>query len=146
MEIDAVTKLMFDGEFDKEFNEAETKSPDLNKSVKTKNVQRETSHTTPDKIKGQVASNYIPKKRKSLTFTPLIKFRRNLEFSDQRSPHSFSLINLHTHFFGIPPRKSHGAEADCLTLLRTTAMLGQEWLEWVEHNHKLFENFKKMWG
>ena len=140
MEVDAVTKLMNDGEFDKEFNEAETHSV-----LKNENVKIKASQTTPDKTKGPVASINIPTKQKTSTFTPLNKFRKNLEFSVQKTPNSYSLINLHTHFLGFPPRKSHGAEADCLTLLRTTAMLGQEWLEWVDNNYNSFENYKRMW-
>ena len=60
-------------------------------------------------------------------------------------PSSFSLVNLHNQLLGFPPSKSHGAEADCLTLLRTTAALGQEWLDWVEENCHLIEGCHAMW-
>ena len=39
-------------------------------------------------------------------------------------------INLHKHFFGCPPNSSHGAEVDCLALMRITAVLENDWLEW----------------
>ena len=62
------------------------------------------------------------------------------------TPQSYSLINLHKHLLNCKPTMSHGAEADCLALLRTTAALGKEWLEWINNNCKLFLNCKKMWG
>ena len=61
------------------------------------------------------------------------------------NPQSFSLINLHNHMLGCNPSKSHGAEADCLALLKITAILGEEWLGWVKKNCKLFSECKKMW-
>ena len=62
------------------------------------------------------------------------------------SPKSYSLINLHKHLLGCYPTQSHGAEADCLTLLRTTAVLGREWLDWLQDNAKLFSNCHRMWS
>ena len=62
------------------------------------------------------------------------------------NPQSFSLINLHNLMLGCKPSKSHGAEADCLALLKITAILGEEWLDWVKENCKLFSECKKMWG
>jgi DNA polymerase III epsilon subunit-like protein len=66
-------------------------------------------------------------------------------FTTIGSPRSYSLINLHKHLFGCYPTKSHGAEADCLTLLRTTAVLGTEWLDWLQENSQLFSNCQRMW-
>ena len=62
------------------------------------------------------------------------------------TPTSFSLINLHKYFFGCTPIQSHGAEADCLTLIRTTAALGNEWIGWINRNSSLFKNCVEMWG
>ena len=75
------------------------------------------------------------------------KFRssKKMKISPMCIPSSFSLVNLHNHLLGFPPSKSHGAEADCLTLLRTTAALGQVWLDWVDANCYLIESCKKMW-
>lgn len=70
---------------------------------------------------------------------------KKMKFSPVCIPTSFSLINLHNHLLGLPPSKSHGAEADCLTLLRTTAALGQDWLDWVDENSYLIEGCKAMW-
>ena len=64
----------------------------------------------------------------------------------QRHPVTFSLVNLHKHLLSCKPSSSHGAEADCLALLRTTAALGKDWLNWVENNCKFFSECKKMWG
>ena len=63
----------------------------------------------------------------------------------RQPPQSFSLENVHKHLLGCKPSRSHGAEADCLALLRTTAALGKEWLNWVENNSKLFSEYKAMW-
>ena len=79
----------------------------------------------------------------------IFKNRNELTQVDQSKksiPQSYSLINLHKHLLSCKPTRSHGAEADCLALLRTTAVLGNEWLEWVKMNCKLFSDCKKMWG
>ena len=55
--------------------------------------------------------------------------RKRLQFRNQSSPSSFSLMILHKHMFGITPAQSHGAKADCLALLRITAALGSEWIQ-----------------
>jgi DNA polymerase III epsilon subunit-like protein len=57
------------------------------------------------------------------------------------TPISFSLINLHRHFMGCHPSQSHGAEADCLALLITMDVLGDEWLDWVENNCYWFTDY-----
>ena len=69
-----------------------------------------------------------------------------MKFSPLCIPSSFSLVNLHNHVLGFPPFNSHGAEADCLTLLRITATLGQDWLEWVEENNYSIKRYKAMWN
>jgi DNA polymerase III epsilon subunit-like protein len=61
-------------------------------------------------------------------------------------PTSYSLINLHKHLLGCSPIQSHGAEVDCLTLIRTTAVLGIEWVGWVKENCHLFSMCTKMWS
>ena len=61
------------------------------------------------------------------------------------NPKSFSLVNLHKQMLGCKPTMSHGAEADCLALLRITALLGKEWLGWVQKNCRLFSKCEKMW-
>ena len=75
-----------------------------------------------------------------------IKSQKKLEFFVRESPKSFSLINLHKQLVGSFPAQSHGAEADCLTLLRTTSMLGMEWVQWVQDNCYPINNSRKMWS
>ena len=70
---------------------------------------------------------------------------KKLKISPLCIPSSFSLVNLHNHLLGFPHLKSHGAEADCHTLLRTTAALGQDWSDWVEENCYFIEGCKAMW-
>ena len=60
-------------------------------------------------------------------------------------PRSFSLINLHNHMLGCKPITSHGAEADCHALLRITAVLRKDWMDWVQENCRLFSDCEKMW-
>ena len=87
-----------------------------------------------------------PKKRKQFSGFEIIKSRKALKFEIPGKPVSFSLINLHRHLLGCSPEESHGAEADCLSLMRTTAALGQKWIDWVKENCLKFETCKKMWG
>ena len=148
MEIEAVMELINAGEFDTEMNEAKLQSQERTKSYqafKISQVPKQENEFTPDRTT-TLPLNYTPRKKNELTDTPKIKFRKKLNFSCQSTPSSFSLINLHTHFLGCPPSQSHGAEADCLALLRTTSVLGKEWLVWADDNCSLFEDCKKMWG
>ena len=71
--------------------------------------------------------------------------RKELTGIEETEKQSFSLINLHKLLLGYEPILSHGAEADCISLLRTTAALGKEWIEWIEKDTKLFSDCKKMW-
>ena len=72
--------------------------------------------------------------------------KKSLNFNNIGSPNSYSLINLHKHLLGVYPTQSHGAEADCLSLLRTTSVLGREWLDWLQDNSYLFSNCDRMWS
>ena len=51
-----------------------------------------------------------------------VSSKKRLNFTNNMSPRSYSLINLHKHLLGCYPSQSHGAEADCLSLLRKTAV------------------------
>ena len=53
---------------------------------------------------------------------------------------SYSLVNLHKQLLGSLPAQSHGAEADCLALIRTTAVFGMEWLQWLQDNLYMISN------
>ena len=86
-------------------------------------LAKPSNEITPDKISKPIASSSTPTKKKDKVYTAISRFRQNLNFSSQKSPTSFSLINLHTYLIGFPPSQSHGAEADCLALLRITAVL-----------------------
>ena len=71
----------------------------------------------------------------------ILKSRNNI-----LSTTSFSLINLHQKFFGCQPEMSLGAEADCLTLLKVTAVLCAEFIDWVEDNYYKFRHCNAMWN
>ena len=77
---------------------------------------------------------------------PSQTIRKKLTYSSQSTPTSFTLGNLHKHLLGVAPAQSHGAEADCEALLRTSAVLGEDWIKWVKDNSYPFAKCKKMWG
>ena len=84
-------------------------------------------------------------RRTRLKGTGMLTVRRKLDFIRCESPKSYSLINLHRQLLGWLPAQSHGAEADCMSLLRITAVLGTEWVQWVQDNCNLFSQFTEMW-
>ena len=49
-------------------------------------------------------------------------------------------------FFGFQPEMSHGAEADWLTLLKVTAVLDAEFIDWVEHKYYKFRQCNPIWN
>ena len=71
------------------------------------------------------------------------KIRKRLHFPNLEPPSSFSLVNLHMHILGVPPIQAHGAEADCLALLRITSTLGSDWINWVKGNCYPFSSRQK---
>ena len=91
-----------------------------------------TPFTTNRYVSNQVNSNKMK----------FLNARKKLDFSLSFTPKSFSLINLHEHLLGYIPVKSHGAEVDCLTLLRITAVLGKDWLDWLRDKSFLFTDCK----
>ena len=86
------------------------------------------------------------RKRTQLHSTGMTRAKKKLDFVHCESPKSYSLINLHRHVLGYSPSQSHGAEADCITLLRTTAVFGMEWVQWVQDNCHLFSQCTEMWS
>jgi hypothetical protein len=74
------------------------------------------------------------------------RLKRNIDFIRLGSPASYSPINPHKQILGCSPTQSHGAEADCLTLIRTTAALGNIWVEWVKENCYQFSRYSRMWS
>ena len=75
-----------------------------------------------------------------------MRSKKRLNLNNIGNPRSYSLINLHKHLLGCYPTQSHGAEADCLTLIRTTAVLGNTWIEWAQENCYQFSRCAKMWS
>ena len=108
-------------------------------------IQKNKNEQTPLKYSILNDRNSEIIKRKQMLSTEFFKCKRKLTFSLCDSPQSFSLIRLHEHLLGYTPRISHGAEADCLTLLILTAVLGEKWLLWIKNNCSLFSETKEMW-
>jgi len=155
MEMQTVKILLETGEFDKEMNEDEEKSISLCQDLPCEqslridlsnvlSVKKE-SEQTPLKNGIPFSSTVQINKRKQWQRTEALKFRKRLKFSECEYPTSFSLINLHKQLLGYSPTISHGAEADCLALLRITAVTGDKWLVWVNNNTSPFSKTKLMW-
>jgi three prime repair exonuclease-1 len=136
MEIDSVTNLINAGHFESEMEEESCdKVKELANNIEFSKKENE---STPIRNKIEPKHSLVPRKIKPLNCSEKHASRRKLNFTNQAPSKSFSLINLHKHLLGFPPDQSHGAEADCLTLLRTKAMLGSEWMDWVKQNNQHF--------
>jgi hypothetical protein len=110
-------------------------------------ISKAENEVTPKSYKYTSNMNFTPRKHKNSSSSECFeKSRKTLKFVNPGPPTSFSLVNLHEHLLGCQPEQSHGAEVDCLSLMKTTAALGDEWIDWVKGNCFKFETCKKMWG
>ena len=139
-----VTNLIKAGHFESEIEEGACYK--VNKLSNNIELSKEENESSPIRHQVEHKHSLVPRKMKPVKCAEKHISRRKLDFSIQTPPKSFSLINLHKHLLGFPPDQSHGAEADCLTLLRTTAMLGSDWMDWVQQNNQLFASCRRMWG
>ena len=110
---------------------------------------QEEAFITPDKPDQVNSDNPPPPPRhsrggKKRVVTPtnlseVAKARKKLDFSSVESclknkPPSFSLPKLYHHWFGRMPEQSHGAEADCLTLMKVCAFKGENFVKYANLN------------
>lgn len=58
-------------------------------------------------------------------------------------PAKYSLGQVYRHFYGRDPEASHGAEADCMTLLQATAVCGTSFITWLTTSTTSFQDVKK---
>ena len=144
MEMDLVTNLIKAGQFESEIEEQTC--DEVNKLSDNIELSKEENESSPIRHQVEHKHSLVPRKKKPVKCAEKHISRRKLDFSIQTPPKSFSLINLHKHLLGFPPNQSHGAEADCFALLRTTAMLGSDWMNWVQQNNQLFASCRRMWG
>ena len=144
MEMDSLTNLIEAGEFESEMEEEDCDK--VNKLSNSIELSKEENESTPIRHQVEPKQSLLARKMKLFNCSEKYSSRRKLDFSKQTPPKSFSLINLHKHLLGFPPDQSHGAEADCFTLLRTTAMLGSAWMDWVQKNNQHFVSCRRMWG
>ena len=155
-ELQAVKILLEAGEFEKTMDSDEKKSNEASKHQENEQfrnisiiklfIKKNENEQTPLKNNSLHFKNSEIVKRKQMMSTEFFKCRKKSKFSVSDSPQSFSLISLHEHLLGYKPTISHGAEADCLALLRITAVLGEKWLLWVNNNCSLFSDAKAMWN
>ena len=137
----AATDLMNAGEFDIDMETGNNNNQKTEHSnLQAKHANEKTPPRSNTKIRGTCS-------HKMVKLNPVYQELKQKELSPQAiTPKSFSLVNLHSHFLGVPPSQSHGAEADCLDLLRTTTMLGQDWIDWAEKNCQNILHCVEMWG
>ena len=140
-EIYVATELVKAGMFEAEMFEGHSESLDKDSS---KIIQAE-SEVTPSKCIKTVVSSLKPSKHAHTPHSEKFKIRKKLTYLNHSTPTSFTLGNLHKHLLGVAPSQSHGAEADCLALLRTSAVLGEDWIKWVRDDSYSFSKCKKMW-
>jgi len=152
-EVKAVTELMAAGEFDAEMDVdiSEETNPTKKRNgsgqevlLNNLKISKLENESTPKK-RSMASDEPQPIKLKQVQISSVWKSRKRLKFPGPNSPPSYSLINIHKHLLGVVPSLSHGAEADCLALLRTSAMLGQEWVDWVNNNSYVFMDCMSMW-
>ena len=141
-EIHATKELMNAGMFETELIEGQTGT--LLKESTTNAWQVENEETPKKRQKTMVIC--LKERKCKFLSDPEVPKTRKRALSDQCTPSTFKLVDLHNHLLGAPPVQSHGAEADHLALLRTTAVLGIDWLMWVKDNCSLFSDCEKMWG
>ena len=154
-EMQYVKILLETGEFDKEMDAVEEKSIALRQDLPNEQsiridhsnmlIGKKENEQTPLKNGIPLSSIVLINKRKQWQSTEVFKSKKKLKFSECEYPKSFSLINLHKQLLGYLPTISHGAEADCLALLRITAVIGDKWLVWVKNNSSPFSETKSMW-
>ena len=167
-ELMSVDKLIEDGEFDDELSSADlvTTSETEDKKRKIENTTTEDifkkakilekeNETTPARSKKTEESrvpalnNKTNRSSDKPSVSDHFRTRRRLVFPDLKltgAPASHKLADLHTSLLGLPPAVSHGAEADCLTLLRVSAALGQDWVTWAGQHARLLSDISPMWG
>ena len=144
MEVHAATELLKAGMFETELVEGQKEV--LEEITKTSNFCQMENELTPKGKQKTFPPSLKQKKHGNISYPEQSKIRKKLCFSTQGAPTSFKLVNLHKHLLGAPPSQSHGAEADCLALIWSTAVLGTDWIMWVKDNCYLYSDCEKMWG
>jgi len=153
--------------FDNEIILTTKASPSSNQQIKelihhhsTDEFNNETFITPdkPDKINSSCHPPPPPRhsgagKKRFVTHTNLsevVKAKKKLDFSATELSHdsiptSFSLPKLYYHWFNKEPDRKHGAEYDCITLMRVCAYKGKEFVNYANKNDTAFSSVKAMW-
>lgn len=109
---------------------------------------KEENETTPKRTSAQVKVPIVQKSGKTSSQASVKKYfkaKKRLSYSACNTVKSYSLINLHKTLLGVTPTVSHGAEADCFTLMRVTSALGQDWITWAQEHCQPVNQIKPMW-
>ena len=99
--------------------------------------------TTPDRLRKAAEQGMEQHERDILAGG--VKRRLNFGCKVGAPPPSYKLTDLHRHFLGIAPRVSHGAEQDCMALMRVVAALGPEFVTWANNHNQSFIDCIPMW-
>lgn len=153
-ELDSLSELLNAGAFDEGFEEntdsvtdsdcsrkrkTEDSGPELD-SFKKSRIPATENETTPARKKTEQSS-----RRSQPLITSSFKAKKRLTLPESSRAPSLTLSSLHSRLLGSAPAQSHGAEADCLALVRLTSALGQDWLDYVHNNNKPLTACKPMW-
>ena len=169
----SVTKLVEAGEFDDDFTiedfnysnvttdtdessmkrkmNEDTDTEDIFKKARIIHTENETTPAR-NRNKDEESTKSAPVLHGKVSSQPSVaqyfKSRKRLDFTapPPAGPASLSLVSLHRWLLGAAPRVSHGAEADCLALLRVTAALGRDWVQWAGQRAVPLDTVAPMWG
>ena len=117
---------------------------------------RAANETTPDKFTAPTAPYSAanppgaPKRKSKPAPRPAERPPRAKKRLDFDSPPNFKLQGLYEHIFGRESESAHGAEADCMTLMRVCAAKSPGFLQCVREKHergevKTLGEVAKMW-
>ena len=140
IEVNAIADQIHTGEFENKGKRKYQENISSSNNCKSFKVSKHENETTPGKS-CTARTLTMQRKSKQLSYPRELPPRKMLNFSSM--PASFSLINLHKYLLGCAPTQSHGAEADCMALMRVPAVLGKDWLGWVRENCSRFIDCQK---
>jgi len=121
---------------------------DSEENMTKRKTPKEENETTPKRTSAVASVPIVQKSSKTsqISVKKYFKAKKRLSYSLCDTVKSYSLINLHKTLIGVDPTVSHGAEADCFTLMRVTSALGQDWITWAQDHCQPVSKIKPMWA
>merc|ERR1719342_2070948 len=120
---------------------------DSKENLTKRKTLEEENENTPKRTSAVASVSNIRKSSKTsqVSVKKYFKAKKRLSYSLCDTVKSYSLINLHKTMIGVDPTVSHGAEADCFTLMRVTSALGLDWITWAQEHCQPVNQIKPMW-